>query len=344
MNEIPQQELKEFARIADLFTKKKYNLNVLKDDQEYPLLTKVIEDHFKNSEQRKTLLLPELGHQNESVAVFSDYGGESKDSNYYTYSFLICAWQQTGMFLNVMTEIRKKHKLEDKEISFKDFRYGPIKRGLDDYLSALNLVPGLLFTVVIEKKVGTLFSKDKADAKNIAVEMKQHGLGEWKLAVIEKLLCTCHVAAYLVSLLSEKEQKIFWMSDNDSIAANETAANHWQKIFCNILNYYSDHDFSLIGGVLPFKEKNTNTLDLLSSCDIVAGSIEHYYTRMSKNIEDLKEEADKVLRWLCFDGLMLKKHAVILKKGEGKNIIAGSIKFELKETDMNKTPIKIIRP
>ena len=90
------------AQFADAFTKKNYDLKILRDGQEYPVIIRAIEDHFNNLERRKTLLLPELAHKNETVAVFSDYGGESKDSKCFTYSFLVCAWNQTGMFASLM--------------------------------------------------------------------------------------------------------------------------------------------------------------------------------------------------------------------------------------------------
>jgi hypothetical protein len=33
---------------------------------------------------RNTLLIPELAHENETVAVFSDYGGESEETRSFT--------------------------------------------------------------------------------------------------------------------------------------------------------------------------------------------------------------------------------------------------------------------
>ncbi len=344
MDGLPPKEIAEFRKIADLFTKKKYNLDILKKENEYPLLSQAIEDHFKNSERRKTLLLPELTYENKTISIFSDYGGESNNSNYLTYSFLISAWDHLGRFHQAMAEIREKHDLKDKEISFKDFRYWPIKRGLDDYLSALNIVPGMLFNVIVEKEVTSFFSKDKKQTDEILLKLKNNDLGEWKPAIVEKLLRVCHISAYLVSLLSQKDQKIFWMTDDDSIAANQKAISYWLSIFNNLLNYYSHHSYSLVGGAVPFKDRDLKTLDLLSCPDISAGSIEHYYTRMSKSIDDIKEEADKVLRWMCHDGLMLKKHSIIVKKGEGKNLISGSLKFNLKVPDITKVLIPLIRP
>ena len=344
MDNLIPDEIKELARISDLFTKRSYNLNILKEGQLYPAVTSAIENHFKNSERRKELLLPELTYKNETIAIFSDYGGESQDSDYLTYSFLICAWQHTGTFQQIMSEIRSKHKLGNKEISFKDFSYGPISRALDDYLAALDTVTGLLFTMLAEKNVFALSSRDRIESEHMATELRKQGLGSWKGSVVEKLLRICHISAYLVSLLSMEGQKIYWLTDHDSIAPNEDLAKHWLKIFNNLLNHYSHHSFSLVGGSVPFEEKEIRLLDLLSATDICAGSIEHYFTRMSKGIEDVKVEADKVIQWLGYDGLMLKKHHIIAKAAENGGANIGSLRFKLRDPDNTKIRINIVRP
>lgn len=344
MDKPTSEELKELTKIADLFTKKSYTLNILKDGQIYPAVTSAIENHFKNCERRKVLLLPELTYKNETIAVFSDYGGESKDSAYLTYSFLVCAWQQTGIFQRVMSDVRIKHRLGSKEISFKDFSYGPISRALDDYLAALNTVPGLLFTMVAEKSVFALSPRDKAESERMATELRKCGLGIWKGNVVEKLLRICHISAYLVSLLSTEGQKVYWMTDNDSIAANDNLAKHWLDIFNRLLHYYSNHSYSLIRGSVPFDKKETSLLDLLSATDICAGSIEHYFTRVSKGIGDIKVAADKVIQWLCHDGIMLKKHHIIARAAEDGGANIGSLIFNPNGPDNTKIPIYLVRP
>jgi hypothetical protein len=90
--------------------------------------------------------------------VFSDYGGES-NGDYYVYSVLVCGYGVTGVFNTRMKSIRTEHHhLGDKEIAFKDFGMGQLLRALPDYLAALNhSVPGFLCSVVVDKKLTTLF-------------------------------------------------------------------------------------------------------------------------------------------------------------------------------------------
>ncbi|WZB75511.1 hypothetical protein WJ972_03785 [Achromobacter insuavis] len=211
-------------------------------------------------ESRKELLLPNLRDENSSIAIYSDYGGESHNSKYLTYSFLICAWDQTGAFHASMQKIREKFKLNEpfKEISFKDFRYGPISRALDDYLKNLsNLVNGLLLTVVIEKSVGSVFGEEEKSAHQfITKTLGDAGFGSWKPDVAEKILRIVHFPAYLVALLSKPGQNVFWMTDHDSIAPTEEQHKKVLNLFGNLLPHYCKHELGTISGAVPFKSRS----------------------------------------------------------------------------------------
>ena len=204
-------------------------------------------------------------------------------------------------------------------------------------------MPGLLFTLIIEKGAASLVPH-ASETKEILEGLKQNGFGEWKPTVVEKLLRACHVSAYLVALLASKGQKVFWMTDHDAIAANERLAAYWLKLFGNLLSHYCREEPSFIGGGRPFDGKRLETLDLLSSADMVAGCFEHYFTRTLDGHEDMKEEVGKVLRWLCHDGILLKKQAVTIMKADTGGVMAGSVNLELADPDVTKIRIPLVRP
>lgn len=216
-----------------------------------------------------------------------------------------------------MEALRKEAGLNDpfKEIAFKDFRYGPIKRALKGYLKNLsNYVNGYLLTVVVEKSAKSIFGNDrKATHESITRILAENGFGTWKPDVAEKILRITHFVAYLIALLSRAGQKVIWMTDHDSIAPTNERFMDVLNLFNNLLRHYCKHELSTVGGAVPFEEKCSNFLDLLSATDVVAGSVEHYFTRShGKDDEPLiKEEANHVLRWLSGQGVALKKHAIV---------------------------------
>lgn len=344
MNRIPPKEL---VALASQLTLHGANLSVVPDTSEYPWFIREFQKQLIAQEGRRELLLPNIRDNNESIAIFSDYGGESHDSKYLTYSFLICAWNQTGLFTKAMEKLRTDTGLNSpfKEIAFKDFRYGPIRRALEGYLKNLsNYVNGYLLTVVVEKSAGSIFGTDrKATHEFITKALSENGFGTWKPEVAEKILRIAHFAAYLVALLSRAGQKVIWMTDHDSIAPTNERFMDVLNLFSNLLRHYCKHELSTIGGAVSFEEKAPEFLDLLSATDVVAGSVEHYFSR-SFGADDeplIKEEANHVLRWLSGQGVALKKNAMIIRAKED-GLLSATLKFELKQQDPEAIVVPVV--
>lgn len=292
------------------------NLNVLQSEHagRYSPMVTSIEAELKRRDADGKLLLPDLSaFGNSTVGVFSDYSGEG-GGNYDTYSFLLCGWDYLDHFRGEMKKIRTAFELGEKEIAFKDFGMGPIQRALPAYLDTLNgYVVGLLITVVVEKRLISLFgSQSKSTHHALTQKLKEEGFGTLKPKISEKLFRVIHIAAYLTALLSHDGQKVFWMSDHDAICANNEAHNRMLALYHNVLGLYTERQFPLIGGAVPFKERSTDYLDLLSAADIVAGTLGRYFTDRDELGEQnvrVKEGAEKVLVWLGHDALSLKKCA-----------------------------------
>lgn len=326
-----EKELREIQSFAQSLVLQKPNLSIVTEGQEHPWFLQEFQRLLKADYDRNELILPNLMDNNESLAVFTDFGGDSPDSNYLTYTFLVCAWNQTDLFKDNMTKIRETYGLDNpfKEIAFKHFRYGPIQRALNDYLLSLNnLVNGLLLTVVIDKSIGSMFGVPAHSARKLAAKtLEDSGFGIWKPKVAEKIYIVVGFASYLVSLLSRQGQKVFWMTDHDAIAPSKEKFQNVLSLFNHHLNVFSKHGFGIIGGATPFKKKTVLTMDLLSSADVVAGSIEQYYTRKSKNNGDKFKKpspADNVLGWLSEQGIALKKRSIIYYKKEDQ-VVSGNI-------------------
>ncbi|MBV8891625.1 hypothetical protein [Bradyrhizobium sp.] len=329
------------------------NLNVLKPEHEgqYSPLVVAIETELKKRDAAGLLLLPDLSAlANSTIGIFSDYGGEDRSSKYLTYSFLICAWGSLGTFWNEMKKHRADSGLGEKEIEFKDFGMGLMRKALPGYLDLLNgYVPGLLFTVVVDKRILSLFGpQDRSTGEALSKRLEEKGVGKLKPEVAEKALRVVDAMAYLTALLGHEGQKILWMSDNDAICSDLDAHKRLLALFHNVLGLYIDRQFGQMGCALPFNERSTDYLDLLSAADIVAGSVGQYFTSRDDVGEQdarVKEGADKVLVWLGHGGLALKKFCIQLRLGDDGLIYFGAIEFTPKQTPDTTTflPIHLCR-
>lgn len=330
--------IRKVTEFAQKVAWKNPDLQVLKPEfaGQYPLIAETIQDHLVRSDRRQKLVLPDLrAFANQSVGVFTDYGGESSDAKFRTYSTLVCGWNLTNPFVEAMTSVRNIHRLGEKEIAFKDFGMGQIARALPGYLNALDRVPGFLFTLAVDRQLSSIFGPQTKEARErIGQDLEAAGLGVRKPAVNEKLLRIVHVAALLTGLLTHDGQQIFWMTDKDSIVPSQEQHGYALDLFGRILTMYARDGFSFpsLMGFTPFEQRNLVLLDLLSSTDVVAGAVEQYLTRWrSTDPADIqvKEGCDLVLQWLAHDGLGLKKMNVMLRPGAGENIEAVTLEFDL---------------
>jgi hypothetical protein len=237
-------------------------------------------------------------------------------------AFLICAFGSLDPFKREMRRVRKEFGLADKEIEFKDFGMGPIQRALPAYLETLNgYVPGLLFTLVVDKRLKSLFgSSHKSTLETLAQMLEARGVGRRRPHVAEKVMRVVHTAAFLTALLGHEGQQIFWMSDHDAVCPNPAMHDQMLSLYHNILTLYTAKTFGRIGGGHPFDDRSTDFLDLLSAADIAVGAVGQYFTGRSAVGEEnvgVKPGAEKVLGWLGVDALALKKTCVMIAAGDG---------------------------
>jgi hypothetical protein len=284
----------------------------------------------------RKLLLPDLRLHTKTVLVFSDYGGEAADSRYLTYSFLFTSHDAHEPVLAALKRVRQEYDLNDpfKEICFTDVQYGPIKRSLTKWLNTTDYAVGLLFTLIVDKSVVSLFGQSgRQTQRELASILDQEGLGNWPPAIAEKMIRVVHVIGYWLAALTVAEQNVCWMTDHDCIVANPERLQATQRVFSNIVGSYQLRT-GKVCMALPFK-KGIETFgfsDFLSVPDLVAGSIESLFTRTDKMEEPkVREQANDILLWLCRQGVGLKKLTMSIKQAEDGRVLASITHFARKD-------------
>ena len=301
----------------------------------------LLNESLLSRHKRKQLLLPNFS-ETETVAIFSDYGGEHKESKYFTYTFLFVDYQTIGLFSENMIKIRNNYFKGDfkKEISFKDsHKYGPIRRCIDEYLGiANNQLNGLVFTLMVEKNITSLVSSDdKQGIKSLVDTFFENNLGKWKGGVLEKGLRILFTMSYFCKLLIPSGKKVFWMTDHDSIMPNDEKTTQMATVFKNCLNSVKYPPvYDVIGYTnkpFDYEEDEFHFRDLLSIADMVAGSIGYYYQNEENKTQTNNDAAIKTCKWLPGQGVGLKKLNLVIRK-ESTGFRGGMIDF------MNSDPVQ----
>lgn len=235
-----------------------------------------------------------------------------------------------------------------KEIAFKDFGMGQLRRMLPPYLRLVDqYVSGLVFTLVVDKSIPSLFGPAET-LRHLVTALEEHGYGSVVPKVAEKLFRVVHTTAFLLALLGHQGQKIFWMTDNDAIG--ETSKKHKQllAVLNGVLPLYTTKAFSFLGGARPFQPKAFEYLDLLSVADVAAGAVAQCLSSIDATGHDkarIKEGGDHVLRWLCHDSITLKKFCMIVKRDAKGDIGCGPVNFEARTPIADEVfiPMQLVR-
>jgi hypothetical protein len=286
------------------------------------------------SHRRNVLILPELtAFNNKSIGVFTDYSGEGS-GRYNVYSILICGMNMASGFHDRVAKVRTDFGLGEKEVAYKDLNMGQLRRAMPAFLGAADHLPGLLYTIAVEKSIRSVFGGDNDTTRRIAKILESMGLGSRPPKTAEKMMRVVHLVAYFVALLGSDKQNVFWMTDHDEIGPTQEQHQLLMELcFGRVLPFYQrpGTEFGIVGGAVPFAERSVEFNDRLSLTDLVAGVLGDYLTkRDALKHEDImvKDAVGDILLWLTRDGVGLKKICTFLRPGANGLIERGTITFD----------------
>ena len=271
----------------------------------------------------------------DKVAIFSDFGGEHKGAKFSTYSFLIISYSKIGPFIEAVAKIRGEHDILDpySEFAYKDLNYGPRKRALSEFLEiADTLLHGALITLVVDKKIESLFGKNRKSAyPMIQKDFTDIGLGNWKFEQAEKALRISHAISFFASLVTQNQQKLLWYCDNDPVNDNQNFFEDTKTILCRTLGLYLRHNFEILGFAKSFKEKS-HLDDLLSIADFSAGIIHDLMTGHHSKNDLIQDKKIPLIKWLTNRSTFLTKITIQMLKLPNGDLGSSIVSFDKPES------------
>lgn len=190
---------------------------------------KIVERHASNN-----AYLPSFEGAS-SLLVGSDYSGEHADSNYFGFTFVVLPDESWRRWDAARLVIRNHRKLGARRMAYTKLGDALKRAALDDLMAALLAQRGLVISIIVNKRLKSLFdSSGRVDPVQWAVD---HCSG-WKPAEVEKMLRVVHVVAFFVAGVVSAGQEIRWMTDHDAIVANETRFEQMAAVWKTVLSQY----------------------------------------------------------------------------------------------------------
>jgi len=256
----------------------------------------------------------------EAIGIFSDYSGAHAESRFETYTFLFADHGGLEVFDERVKAIRDSTRLpRTREISFKALREGNVVAVVPEVLRAADTIPGLLFTLAVEKSIGSILSGDPNTRASIQQQLRSIGLQSWTSHQdAERLGRVLHSVAYWLSLLGRRGMKTLWMSDNDAIHGRSESPDDFENAYLRVLPLFNAPEFSILGIAKSFtvEAEQPYLHEAVSVSDLVAGAIAAYLTEQRGVPQSERRSAitADILTFLGHQSPFLKKLTYVIQK------------------------------
>jgi len=294
------------------------------DDKKFGLMN-TFSENIKQIEAMHPDLLPDL-RDGSTIFIGSDFSGQHKLARYETLSFLFADIEKCNEWENIRQQLRKKYLSDGRRMSYKNLKDSKKRNILIQFLNAADNIPGLLFTILIDKEIGSLFTfENHIDMDNPEYIKFKH----WKRNTFEKLLRVIHFVSFFLNGLSRENQDVIWFIDEDEIVPNEDRLREFVKIFAQISSHYLKHNLrNLRIGTTKSDTGRRDIEDLVSVTDIAAGALCQVLTDYSKSgvvpgsqiltplMHPLPSKTKEIMLWLSDNSLRLKKIVYEIKQDD----------------------------
>jgi hypothetical protein len=251
-----------------------------------------------------------------TMIVASDYSGQHKEASHEAYSFLVTADQALKEWLPLLGAFRERWLPDNRRISFKKLNEPARWRALPAFLETAGKLSGNLFTILIDRRVGS-FMPGGPDA---AIETFPDCFpAHASRGTVEKMLRLASFVALILSGLRREDQMSNWISDHDEALDSHDKREQFARLATYLTfgltgwRQAADHLFGTTESPMaPYWSE-----DVAAVSDLAAGAYcqmsghlgrESWQVGLASNVESQRARA--IGNWLA-TGRSALKHALL---------------------------------
>lgn len=234
----------------------------------------------------ESVTLPEF--TGDTIYIATDFSGSHKESSYEIISILYMDAKASLNWELARRRWRSEYLPDLRSLSFKDLGDRLRYASLVPFLSITKEITGIVVSIVISKRVKNIWC-DKALFDMVA---PLH-TGKWNAHFYEKAFCIAHFISVLIAGMSQPNQNIYWMSDEDDIFANPYKMADVALITSAFTGRYTPHPLGKLNIETTAMSSNRVFFeDLCAIPDLAAGSlceVVNFYARHNNGSLSIKE-------------------------------------------------------
>jgi|SRR5688572_18445843 len=281
-----------------------------------------LNESFLAAQLSDSAIFPDLSGSRD-LLIASDYSGSHSESHFDVYSFLIVTPSMLTQWEPYRIDVRLRLGLE-RIMAFKSLNDKRRQAVLKDFLLIAGRLPGLSVSVIVDKKVGTLF-----DSLGSPEGLEQPVAG-WKPGVVERVLRVTHLLGFLIAGLSVPMQDIYWFTDQDDIAPNEARLRDLTSLLANVASHLLRHNLGHLRCGTTGNDSGTKQLeDFVAIPDLVAGALSEVAARggipdgslITPKPSLSSQKTRALMNWFSDPGLHLRRIVMQIQAVEGSRAL-----------------------
>lgn len=213
------------------------------------------------------------------IHVFSDYGGEHRQSEYATSALLYMDVMESMPWEIERRRVRSQYLNDGRRLSFKGLNDGMKRRALVPFLEASDQISGVCVVFAIHKSIfSNVWRTRHFRDMWSGMHKLQHA---WNSSGFERMLGVAHHVGLLVGGLSIESQDVYWFSDEDQIFANANVTEDLRKVLGFFTGHYVRHPLGQVGlGTSAIDVGDRYEEDHVALTDLAAGGMAEMLTRL----------------------------------------------------------------
>lgn len=273
--------------------------------------------------------VPDL-HSAQTILATSDYSGDHKGSPFSAMSFLLADIAGLSNWERRRHAARARLLGIHRRMAYKSLNDRYRRRALVPWLDAADLIPGVLFSVAIEKQLGSLF------AGTAPLDLSNPNFGSyrnWPRPALERAFRAAHFLGLLLGTLARPNQDVLWFTDEDDIASNATRLRELTNIAAWVTSGYLSFSLRhLRCGTTASDDGSRFLEDMASIPDLIAGALAELMAAMKRESATFLRDREWVsstasskarllLVWAGRKRLPLKRLTFVIQSGADQQIL-----------------------
>ena len=214
-----------------------------------------------------------------TLVVASDYSGQHKQASHEAYSFLTTTDLALKGWLPSLKAFREEWLPDNRRMSFKRLNEPVRWRALPAFLQLASALGGNLFTVLVDRRVGSFFQGGPDAAIDVFPDCFPAHVNR---GTVEKMLRLASFMALILSGLRREDQRSNWISDDDEALDTNNKREQFGRLATYLTfgltgwRHAADNSFGTTGSLIaPWWSE-----DVAAIAGLTAGA----YCKMSDNL------------------------------------------------------------